>query len=127
MKGKASGTKMNRGTAVILLLAAILLFCAAASAGELFLPDSLTEIGKEAFAGDTSLDEVVLPEKLKTIQSLAFANSSVRRIYLPESLTSIASDAFSGCEAVVGYGPDGTAAASSGIRPGRICPSFRKA
>lgn len=112
MKGKASGTKMNRGTAVILLLAAILLFCAAASAGELFLPDSLTEIGKEAFAGDTSLDEVVLPEKLKTIQSLAFANSSVRRIYLPESLTSIASDAFSGCEAVVGYGPDGTAGSS---------------
>ena len=63
----------------------------------LALPASLTVIGEEAFSGDTSLFEVVLPDTVTRIESKAFAGSSVKRINLPESLVYIAEDAFEGC------------------------------
>ena len=108
---KTNNVNRLQKTVILILLGMLsLICCGIAEAGELFLPDSLTEIQAEAFYGDTALEEVILPEGLKTIRSLAFANSSLQRIYLPQSLTSIASNAFSGCEAVVGYGPAGTAA-----------------
>ena len=50
----------------------------------------LEVIEVEAFYGDDSLDEVVLPEGTVSIGSRAFANSSLRRINLPDSLTIIA-------------------------------------
>ena len=74
----------------------------------LTLPSALREISTEAFAGDTALDEVVLPAGLKRIGAAAFKGSSLRRIYLPASLSYIAPDAFKGCSGVVGYGPDNT-------------------
>ena len=64
------------------------------SAGVLVLPASLTEIEDEAFCGDTSLEEVVLPEGLRRIGARAFAGSSLSRINLPDSLEEIGEDAF---------------------------------
>ena len=84
------------------------LFCVYAAAGTLTLPTEVKEIQQEAFSGDTSLDEVVLPDGIVTIGSKAFSNSSVKRIYLPGSLKRIAFDAFEGCSGVIGWGTDYT-------------------
>ncbi len=69
-----------------------------AQAATLKLPSGVKTIEAEAFYGDTSLYEVVLPDGLTTIGSKAFANSSLRKINLPASITNIAPDAFNGCD-----------------------------
>ncbi len=78
-----------------------------AGAEELKLPAKTESIGEEAFMNCGFLDEVILPEGLLSIESRAFANSSVRLIYLPSSITDIADDAFEGC-ITTGWGPEGT-------------------
>ena len=65
-----------------------------ASAGELRLPAGTERICAEAFRGDTGLDQVVLPESLRVIESRAFAESSLKGISLPDLLEEIADDAF---------------------------------
>ena len=61
----------------------------------LLLPADIKVIGKEAFYGDDSIDEVVLPEGIEVIGERAFANSGLTKINLPSSLTaySIANNA----------------------------------
>ncbi|MBE5808157.1 MAG: leucine-rich repeat domain-containing protein [Clostridiales bacterium] len=82
----------------MLCIAALLMLCCAwACADGLMLPLNVTTIEQEAFYGDTSLGEVVLPDGIKRIESRAFAYTGVTRIYLPRSLTYIAPDAFQGC------------------------------
>lgn len=78
---------------LVILFFACLLW-SVSCADTLSLPGSLTVIEEEAFYGDTSLDEVVLPEGITEIGSLAFAESSLRTVNLPISLNSIADDAF---------------------------------
>ena len=77
----------------------------------LTLPEDLKTISEEAFYGDSSLDEVVLPEGIERIESRAFANTSVKKVYFPDSLNYIAPDAFSGSTQVTGWGNAGTYAA----------------
>ena len=77
-----------------IILAVIFMLTANGLADTLSLPSSLTVIDAEAFYGDTSLDEVTLPDQVSEIRSKAFADSSVRKINLPDSLTFIAEDAF---------------------------------
>ena len=60
------------------------------------LPDDLTEIKEEAFCGDTSITEAIVPKGTKTIGARAFANSGLRRINLPASVNSIDATAFTG-------------------------------
>lgn len=73
----------------------------AAFADTLTLPSSLSVLGEEAFCGDTSLDEVVVPGGVTEIGSRAFADSSLRRIYLPATVGNIAGDAFAGTNAEI--------------------------
>ena len=94
------------------LIIFLCLYALPAMADTLCLPDDLHTIEKEAFFGDQSLDEVILPESITTIGPLAFANSSVKRIYLPASLVDIAEDAFVQCQQVIGYGENGTVAST---------------
>ena len=61
------------------------------------IPANVEIIGDEAFYGDNSLDEVVLPEGITTIGKNAFGYSSLKQINLPSSLTSIDKNAFIGC------------------------------
>ena len=86
--------------ACLLTLGLLLAPGAAAFADTLSLPASLTVIGEEAFMGDTSLDEVILPDGLTEIQAGAFAGSSLQAIHIPASVTSIAADAFAGTDPV---------------------------
>ena len=61
----------------LMLFLALCICCAQADV--LTFPSDLTTIAEEAFAGDTSLDEAVLPERLNAIGRHSFAYSSLRR------------------------------------------------
>ena len=60
------------------------------------LPAGTRVMEEEAFAGDSSLDKVILPNSLEQLGPRAFAGSSLRQINLPASLAEggIADDAF---------------------------------
>ena len=62
-------------------------------ADRLELPHGLTTIEDEAFYGNESLTEVILPEGLEVIGSKAFRNCPLTSIILPDSLRVIADDA----------------------------------
>ena len=69
--------------------------------GELLvLPEALTLIDREAFAG-TTVKEILLGGSVTHIEERAFAdNPSLEHIYMPDSLAYIAPDAFEGSENV---------------------------
>ena len=60
------------------------------------LPVNTERIEDQQFRGSDELDEVWLPEGLKAIGALAFADSSLKAVNLPASLEDIAADAFAG-------------------------------
>ena len=67
---------------------------------ETVLPDTVTEIGYNAFE-NSGLFTIKLPEKLKKIQSYAFAGcGNLSSIIIPGTVTSIESSVFSGCSAL---------------------------
>jgi len=78
-----------------------MLWCSKASAQaeeQLILPSHLKVIAEEAFAGDSSITTVVLPEMVEQIHSRAFARTSLTEVVFPESLNYIAPNAFEECE-----------------------------
>ncbi len=61
------------------------------------MPDTIREIGAEAFANCTNLTDIVLSDKLQIIDAKAFQNcSQLQTIDLPEGLIITGSDVFSG-------------------------------
>ena len=85
---------------VLMLLSADI--CAIAEAvATLTLPSALQIIEEEAFAGNTSIEKVIVPDGTTEIRSRSFADSSMTELVLPDSLTFIAEDAFEGCENVI--------------------------
>ena len=81
---------------VLVLLSADI--CAIAEAvATLTLPKALKIIEEEAFAGNTSIEKVIVPDGTTEIRSRAFADSSMTELVLPDSLEFIAEDAFEGC------------------------------
>ena len=85
---------MKRVIAVLLTLSILMSLCSNVLADTLRLPGSLKKIEEEAFYGDTSLDEVEIPDGVQEIGSRAFAESGVTRISIPDSVVAIADDAF---------------------------------
>ena len=62
------------------------------------IPESVTEIGDGAFNGCTNLESVVIPEGVTSIGSETFANcTSLDAVEIPTSVTEIGSSAFVGC------------------------------
>ena len=59
----------------------------------LTLPESLIEIGNEAFSG-CGLTDLVVPEGVQTIGSHAFYRNSLKKLILPSTITSIGNEAF---------------------------------
>ena len=75
---------------------------------DLFLPNSLTTIQEEAFAGG-AFHYVQLPEGAFSIGNRAFADCpNLQFIYIPESTTAIAKDAFENVSNLTIYGIDGS-------------------
>jgi hypothetical protein len=64
------------------------------------MPTKLVKIGRRAFKGCTSLDNIILPIGTKSIGLDAFADcTALRRIALPKELSDIEDeDAFGGCD-----------------------------
>ncbi len=62
------------------------------------IPSSVTDIGTNAFYGNTALASLVIPEGVKNIGASAFSGcTGLTRVEMPGTLTTIGSDAFSGC------------------------------
>lgn len=67
---------------------------------DIIIPDSVKEIGEEAFKGSKYLTSVVIPDSVKEIGERAFADSSsLSSIVMPNSVV-IGRDAFSGCSSL---------------------------
>ena len=65
---------------------------------DLYIPDTVTEIGAYAFSGCTGLKTIHLPSNIKRIPEGAFMGcSSLRKCFLSDSIEEIESKAFAGC------------------------------
>lgn len=70
-------------------------FVGCTSLEEIVIPDSVTEIGRDAFNGCTSLEEIVIPESVTKIGYCAFGGyKSLTSINIPNSMTNIGYRAF---------------------------------
>ena len=63
----------------------------------------IQSIGICAFMGCSSLTEVILPDGLKTIKTLAFSDSGLKEITVPKSVTQIDVGAFDSDVTICGY------------------------
>ncbi len=70
------------------------------------LPESLTELGSNAFRGCTALTDITLPEGVTTLGTGCFcgctAIKAIEDIGMPASLTAIPNDCFNGCTGLEG-------------------------
>ena len=92
--------KQRTGRTVVFILSAFfcLFFIQAASAAALIIPGSQGTVGAYAYFWDSSIRTVILEEGISSVESGAFAYSSLKEISLPSSLASIADDAFDGTD-----------------------------
>lgn len=87
--------KRSRAMAAGLLLCLLL---GRASAETLTLPQGLTEVAEESFAGCGTIEAVVAPSGVRRLGARAFAGcGSLRRVTLPQSVEAIGTDCFADC------------------------------
>ena len=85
------------------------LFNRSTSVEEVYLPDTVTEIGRYAFERCSSLAYIDIPESVTVIGEGAFSScTGLETIELPSSLTTLGNNAFAKCESlssiVIPYG-----------------------
>jgi len=70
---------------------------------DLVIPDGVTQIGRNAFAGCRSVKSVVIPDSVRIIKRGAFENCrNLRKVLLSNNLTEIGDEAFRSCESLSG-------------------------
>ena len=68
------------------------------NAANVVIPDSVTEIGGEAFSGCTSLTNITIPDSVTEIGYGAFMGcTSLKSITIPDGVAEIGRSAFNGC------------------------------
>ena len=68
--------------------------------GTVYIPDTVTKIGKKAFE-NSSITQVIIPNSVTKIGQNAFHScTSLKSIEIPGSVTAILSDAFHGCNSL---------------------------
>lgn len=75
-------------------------------------------IGYKAFAADTELTQLEIPEQIRVIRSKAFFKcANLKRIILPKGLTGLGAEVFSGCDALseIGVSENPVYAVSGGM------------
>lgn len=90
------------------ILCFLLLVLANANAKTLTFPHKLKSIDSNAFYGNKSVKEAILPNGVKYIGAYAFANSNLQKIYLPQSINYIASTAFDNISNLTVFGTSNT-------------------
>ena len=78
-------------------------FAGCSSLAQVVLAEGLTEIPSEAFSGCTGITSIDLPKSITKISDYAFGGSGLTCIDLPEGLTEIPTGAFSGCTHLVKF------------------------
>ena len=79
---------------VLSLLCSVLPAGTAAGASVIRWPKNAEVISEEMFYGNAEIEQAIIPEGVRRIESKAFADSFLREITLPDSLEFIADDAF---------------------------------
>ena len=74
----------------------VLLFCPMARKGSFSVPDDVTEISRNAFAG-SSISNITLPSSLSNLGEYAFSKSHITSVVVPNRVTAIPNGAFSEC------------------------------
>lgn len=89
------------------------------------IPDSVKEIGEEAFSRCAKLAEVKLPSGIKELPDKAFYNcSALKKIEIPNGVETIGWDAFEGCDSLESVSvPDSVKKAWYGCFEG--CPKLK--
>jgi len=65
---------------------------------ELYFPNSVVNIGKSAFSGNTGLSNLIIPDGVTTIGDSAFADcTALTEIIIPDNVVNMGGGVFSGC------------------------------
>ena len=73
-------------------------FCKCVSMTDITIPDSVTQISEYSFSGCTGLTRIIIPDSVTAICSFAFGDcTGLRSVVLPAYVTYIGHFAFSGC------------------------------
>lgn len=95
-EGEVEIPEEHKGKPVVAIGAQV--FADMAMIQELWLPDTLRSIGSSAFKNCSNLEAIHLPDALEELQGEAFMNcSSLEEIRIPEKVTAIRGNTFDGC------------------------------
>ncbi len=64
------------------------------------IPDTVRDIGKFAFANNSALEEITLPESIESLGDGAFAGTGIKKLVIPDATGSIGSALTYGCRAL---------------------------
>lgn len=94
-------TNKNKIEEILTIEDGVLVKCHEDFEGDLIIPDSVTKIGRRAFAGCRELKSVVIPGSVTIIEREAFlACCELESVTIPDSVTSIGDFVFDNCDSL---------------------------